>query len=72
MLKGLTRAKVIRIWFVAVALVVAGALTLGANLSLGMWALILGMCLIPPTMVYMLWPGTQTRSMKDMIYDETR
>ncbi|HEV3141073.1 MAG TPA: hypothetical protein VGY57_11180 [Vicinamibacterales bacterium] len=66
----MTRSKVIQIWFAAVALIVAAALVLGVNLTLGGWGLIFAMSLVPPAMVFKLWPGAPTRSMKEMLYDK--
>jgi len=70
MLNDLTRSKVIRIWFVTVALVIAAALVYGVTLTIGRWGLVLAMCLVPPVMVYMLWSGPPTQSMKEMLYDK--
>ncbi|HEY6211820.1 MAG TPA: hypothetical protein VIW45_06015 [Vicinamibacterales bacterium] len=72
MMNNLTRSRVIQMWFVAVALVVAAAFALGANLTLGRWMLILGLCLVPPAMLFKLWPVAADRSMKDLIYESGR
>ena len=73
MMRNLTRSKAIQIWFVAVALVAAAAITLGADLTLGLWALILGMCLVPPAMLFKLWPSAvPDRSLRDMAYESKR
>jgi len=72
MMKILTRSKLIQIWFVSVALVVAAAFALGANLTLGGWLLILGLCLAPPAILFKLWPEAQVRSMRDMVYQSDR
>jgi len=70
MLNDLTRSRVIQIWFVAVALVIAAAIVYGVNLTLGRWGLLLALCLVPPVMVFKLWPGPPTQSMKEMLYDK--
>ena len=69
MTKMLTRSKLIQIWFVSVALVVAAAFSLGADLTLSRWLLILGLCLVPPAILFKLWPEAPLRSMRDLVYD---
>ncbi|HYM21741.1 MAG TPA: hypothetical protein VEU08_00970 [Vicinamibacterales bacterium] len=72
-MKRLTRSKAIQIWFAAVGLVAAAAITFGANLTLGLWAVILGMCLVPPAMLFKLWPPAEPeRSLRDMAYESKR
>jgi hypothetical protein len=65
----LTRSKLIQIWFVSVALAVAAAFALGVDLTLGRWLLILGLCLVPPAILFKLWPEAPVRSMRDLVYD---
>jgi len=56
MLKNITRAKLIQIWFAAVALVVVAAIALGVAITISTAALLVAMSLVPPVIVLMLWP----------------
>ena len=69
MLKEMTRARVIQSWIVSVVLIAAAALAFGVALTLSTWSLILAMCLVPPAMLYKLWPDTAARSTVEVIYD---
>ena len=69
MLTNMTRSRAIQIWFAAVALVGAAVLAYGANLTMWTWAVILAVCLVPPTFLLMLWNDGQARSTAEVIYD---
>ena len=69
MLTDMTRSRVIQIWFVSVALICAASLAFGANLALSTWSLILAMCLVPPAMLFKLWPDAAARTTAEVIYD---
>jgi hypothetical protein len=67
MLKNLTRAKLIQVWFAAVVLVVVALFTLGASVTLTTGAILLALCLVPPIMTLMLWPGDQPPTVRDVL-----
>ena len=69
MMQTMTRSKLIQIWFVSVAVAAAAAFALGVDLTLGRWLLILGLCLVPPAILFKLWPEAPVRSMRDLVYD---
>ena len=69
MLRNMTRSRSIQIWFAAVALVGAAVLAYGVNFALWTWAVILAVCLVPPTFLLMLWNDGQARSTAEVIYD---
>jgi hypothetical protein len=69
MLRNMTRARLIRIWFVAVALVAVAAIALGAAISLGTAALLAAMCLVPPVLIAMLWPDGGPQTVAEIIHD---
>ena len=56
MLKHMTRAKVIQVWFAAVALLVVAAVALGAQATVGTGGMLLALSLVPPLVVFLLWP----------------
>jgi hypothetical protein len=72
MLKNLTRAKLIRIWFAAVVAMIAGGASLGARVTASTGAMLLGLCLVPPAIVLLLWPGVQPPTAADVLHDVDR
>jgi hypothetical protein len=72
MLKDLTRSKVIQIWFVAVALVLAAGVALGVTVTAGTGAMLLALCLVPPAIVLVLWPAVQPRTVAEVLHDADR
>ena len=68
-LRHLTRLRVIQVWFVAVLLVVVGAMALGVVVTVGTAALLVAMCLVPPVVVFMLWPSDNSSTMAETIRD---
>lgn len=72
MFRALTRSKVIQAWFAAVVLVVVTALAFGATMSVGTAVLLLALCLVPPGIVLMLWPGAQAQTASDVLHDTNR
>ena len=72
MLKDMTRSRLIQIWFGAVALIVVASLALGAAVTIGTGALLLALCLVPPAIVLMLWPGVPTPTIAEVLHDAER
>ena len=68
-LRHLSRLRVIQVWFVAVLLVVVGAMALGVAVTVGTAALVVAMCLVPPVVVFMLWPSDDASTMAETIRD---
>ena len=69
MMKDMTRSKAIQIWFAAVALIAAAMFSYGVNLTLWTWTVMLAVCLVPPTFLFMLWNDGQSRTIAEVIYD---
>jgi hypothetical protein len=67
MLKKITRAKAIQIWFVAIVLVAAAAAARGVNVTAETAATLGALCLIPPAIMLMLWPRDLTATAGDVI-----
>jgi hypothetical protein len=57
MLKDMTRARLIQVWFTAVVLVAVAAVAIGASVTIGTGVLLLAMSLVPPGITLMLWPA---------------
>ena len=72
MLKNITRSKLIQISLVAVALLVAAGVAMGATVTVGTGALLVAGCLVPPAIVFMLWPGVETQTAGDVLRGDDR
>ena len=72
MLNDMTRSKVIQVWFVAVALVVVAALAFGVSMTVGTGVMLLALCLVPPVLVVVLWPGVQPPTAAEVLHDAER
>lgn len=64
---NLTRSKLIQMWFVAVALVVVACFVSGVTMQWSTGLMLLALCLAPPIMVLMLWPGTQPPTVSEVL-----
>jgi hypothetical protein len=60
MLTNMTRARVIQLWFVGVGLAVVTPVAFGVQMSLATAGLMLVLSLVPPLVVFLLWPGPQS------------
>ena len=67
MVKDLTRAKLIQIWFAVVIVAIAFGVILGAKFTTGTVVTVLALCLAPPAMVLLLWPGVQPPTAAEVI-----
>jgi hypothetical protein len=72
MLKNMTRSRLIQIWFAAVALVVVAGLAWGAAVGVGTGVMLLALCLVPPVIILMLWPGVQAPTVAELLRDGDR
>ena len=68
----MTRSRLIQMWFVAVAIVVASATLLGASVTAGTGGLLVALCLVPPGIVLMLWPGVQPQTAGEVLRGDRR
>lgn len=67
MLQDMTRTKLIKVWFVTVALVIVALFARGASVTVGTAAVLLALCLAPPIMTLMLWPGIEPPTAGDVL-----
>jgi hypothetical protein len=68
MLKDMTRARVIQIWFAAVALLVVCSVVLGASITVSTAAVLLALCVVPPAIVLLVWPGVQPPTVAEVLH----
>ena len=72
MLKDMTRSRLIQVWFTAVALVVVATIAFGMSVTVTTGAILLGLCLVPPVIVLMLWPGVQPPTASEVLHETDR
>jgi len=68
MIQNMTRAKAIKVWFAAVALLLTMAIAFGVDVTAGTAALLLALCVVPPIIVLMIWPGVQPPTVGDVVH----
>ena len=51
----LTRSRLIQIWFVAVAVAIAAGVAFGVTVGMSTGVLLLAGCLVPPTILFIMW-----------------
>jgi hypothetical protein len=71
-MKAMTRTKLIQIWLAAVALVVAASFAFGMVVTVGTGAMLLALCLVPPTIVLFLWPGVPPPTAAEVLHGVDR
>jgi hypothetical protein len=72
MFKGMTRSRLIQVWFAAVTLVVVAGVAFGAAVTVGTGAMLLALTLVPPAFVLLLWPGVQPLTAAEVLYGGNR
>jgi hypothetical protein len=68
MLNDMTRAKLIQFWFGAVVLIAVAGIASGASVSIGTGAMLVALCLVPPTILLFLWPGVQPATAAEVLH----
>jgi len=72
MFQTLTRAKAIRAWFVAIALMIVAAIAIGVHVTIGTAAMMLALCLVPPIVALFVWPDVEPPTVSDIVHDRVR
>ena len=72
MLRNMTRTRVIQAWLAAVALIVVAAVAFGAEVNVGTAGLLLTLGLVPPLIVFLLWPEAESVTVGDVIHGTDR
>jgi hypothetical protein len=69
---NITRSNVLQTWYAAVVLFVIACMMVGVTLTVGTGALLLALCVVPPGIMVMLWPGLQPPTAADVLYGRER
>lgn len=62
----------IQVWFATFSLLVVTAVAFGVTVTIGTAAVLLVLSLVPPTIVFMLWPGVQPMTAGDVLHGRDR
>ena len=66
------RSYLLKAWFAVAAIVIVAAVALGLTVTIGTAVILLGLSLVPPAIVLVLWPGVQARTAADVLYGRDR
>ena len=72
MVRDMSRAKLMQIWVAAVALAAVASVVLGARVTLATAAALLAVCLVPPVILLLLWPGAEPPTIAEVLHDVDR
>ena len=72
MLRNMTRSRLIQVWFAAVALAIVTGVAFDTAVAASTGTLLLALTLIPPTIVLLLWPGTQPLTAAEVLNERDR
>jgi len=67
MLRSISRARVIQLWLAAVALAVVAGVAFGAEMTAGIAGLVITLSVVPPLVVFLLWPEAQSVTAGDVL-----
>jgi hypothetical protein len=68
MLKAIARTRLVGFWFAAVAVIIASLVAMGVNVAVSTTALLLTLSLVPPAIIWVLWPGAAPPTARDIMY----
>lgn len=69
MLKNLSRAQVITMWFFVVAVAASISILAGVVASPSTWALLLLISLVPPAISFIVWRGAPPPTVAEVLYN---
>ena len=72
MVRDMSRAKLMQICVVAVVLVAVASVVLGARATVATAAALLAVCLVPPAILLVLWPGAEPPTIAEVLHDVDR
>lgn len=64
----LTRARVIQLWFAGVTLIIVACIAFDVASTLAAIVTLLVVSLVPPIILWMLWPGVQAPTAHDVLH----
>jgi hypothetical protein len=71
-MNNVTRSKVVQLWFAAIVFAAVACFALGLSVPLSTGVMLAVMSLVPPAVMLLLWPGTQPRTVADVLNESER
>jgi hypothetical protein len=68
MVKGITRNRLVGLWFAAVAVIIATVIVTGVHVGVATTALLLALSLVPPGIILALWPAGPSPTIAEILY----
>ena len=68
MVKGITRNRLVGLWFAAVAVIIATVIVTGVHVGVATTALLLALSLVPPGIILALWPAGPPPTIGEILY----
>ena len=68
MMRDMSRAKLMQIWVAAVAPVAIATVVLGARGTVATAAAVVTLCLVPPAILLLLWPGAEPATIAEVLH----
>ena len=68
MLEGISRTRLVGLWFAAIAVIIAGVVAMGMNVAISTAALLLTMCLVPPAIMLLVFRGAPPPTVGELLY----
>jgi hypothetical protein len=63
----MTRSRLIQAWFAAVLLVATAGVAFGVSVTISTAAMLFAMSLVPPAVVFLLWPVAPSTTAGDVL-----
>ncbi len=68
MVKGITRNRLVGLWFAAVAVIITTVVMTGVHVGVATTALLFGISLVPPGIILALWPAGPPATIGEILY----
>ncbi len=68
MLKEISRNRLVGFWFAAVAVIIVSVVAMGVHVAMSTTVLLLTMSLVPPAIMWLLWPGAPLLTAREILY----
>jgi hypothetical protein len=68
MVKGITRNRLVGLWFAAVAVIIAAVIVAGVHVGVATTALLLALSFLPPGILLALWPAGPPQTIGEILY----
>jgi hypothetical protein len=72
MLNDITKAKLILVWLAVVAMMIGFMAVFAVTMTLSTGVMLVALCLVPPGIIFMLWPSVPPPTVAEVLHKGTR